>query len=568
MARTFGNSGSGSSSSSGSLGGGLLPNFRNKPNDQGANVLGTQTEGASYGATMHPFDDDTLKTLVSTMAITEVSNGGWAGEVVVVPPPSLTATVEDVFNGAFVMETLPGQGVMLRLLRHTGRDKVSVLRSWPSVVVGWHTLRGTAKYTPAYRAQLADPLTLIANQRIWGVFVEESIGRIVGGAISLAMGGDGVATLTPATGNTLPTIEIEESVRSELKSIPLAIAAGAEFGDWLQELTAELGVRTQMRVDGRKVIVDVVDAIPTGDAFDLTWAPRASAIDETQVALTAMGAGTREGARASLLDNRMIGDAERSDEHGSIGRVIDAMYTETDEAWRRAGFSADNDFLDASTVSITSMQSRLTPGTRVAFDEDVFGTDEWQVAVSVHKLNVGLYVNVSKLQKDGVAWRGEGGLLEDGVTVTAIVDDGRSEAGDPVERDRLGRIPVRLSFLKGGEGENIEVPDDAPFGARAWTGAPVSLPVLETMGSGGAGGFVSAHRQGDPCRVVIHSPLNAEIVGFVYRHDGRVGADLTDSTGGLVVRHENDGFSGLVFRPDEDLEAEDSSSDADSGTDS
>ena len=268
-----------------------------------------------------------------------------------------------------------------------------------------------------------------------------------------------------------------------------------------------------------------------------------------------------------MLDNRVVGDAERSDSLGSVGQVVQAMHIDTDEAWLRTSFKDDNDFLDASAVTITSLQHGLSPGKRIEFAEQVFGTDQWQVAVSVHKLTTGLYRNVSKLQKDGVAWRGEGGLTPDGVTVTAIVDDGTSTDGDPVERDRLGRIPVRLSFLKGGEGEDIEVPEDATIEARKWTGEPVALPVLETMGSGGAHGFVSAHRQGDPCRVVIHSPLNAEIVGFVYRHDGRVGADLADSTGGLVVRHENDGFSGLVFRPDEDLDPELQGSSSGSGSD-
>ena len=561
MAQTSSSSGSGSGAASSSGSGSMLLQdfgvFRNPtPTDEKVPKLGEQPANVIYGATLHPFDDDTLKTPVSLLSLTEVGNGGWAGEVLIVPPPSLTATVEDAFSGAFIMEVAPGQGTMLRLLRSTKPNEVTVLRTWPSVVMGLQTLRGTQEYTPAYRAQLADPLTLISTQRIWGVFVDESIGRILGGAISLAMGGDGIATLTPTTGRTLPTIEIEPNVRDELESIPLAIAAGAEFGDWLQDLTAELGVRVQLRTNGRKVIVDVLDAPPEGDAVDMALAANIGGIDENNAALTAMGAQARSGGRASLLDNRIVGDAERSNPIGSVGQVIDAMYTEGDEAWLRAGFANDNDFLDASSVTITSQQSKLEPGARVAFDEQVFGSQDWQVAVSLHRFTTGLYRNIAKLQKGGVAWRGEGGRLDDGITVTAVVDDGASDPGEPVGRDRLGRIPVRLSFLKGGEGESWVDEAEWEIEARAWTGAPVALPVLETMGSGGAHGFVSAHRQGDPCRVVIHSPLNAEIVGFVYRHDGRVGADLTDSTGGLVVRHETDGFSGLVFRPDEDLDAE------------
>ena len=554
--------GSGVGSGSGS-GSGLLPQFGGtaaSDTDLNADVF-QPGEAATYGAAMRPFDDETLETPVSMLSLTEVANGGWAGEVVVVPPPSLTSSVEDAFFGANIMEIVPGQGVLLRLLYSPSPGRTTVLRSWPSVVLGVQTIRGTQEYTPSYRAQLGDPLTLFAGQRIWGVYVEESIGRIIGGAISLAMGGNGEATLTPATGRTLPTLEIEESVRSDLDSIPLAIAAGVEFGDWLTDLLAELGARLELRVEGPadeiKVVVVVTDAEPDADALSMDLAPNAAAVGETGASLVAMGASARENARAAVLDNRVIGDAERSNSRGSIGRVIDAMRIDSDEAWLRAGFAQENDFLDASTMTIVSLQSRLAPGARIEFNRPVFGADEWQVAVSLHRFTTGLYRNLSKLRKDGVAWRGEGGRLEDGVTVTAIVDDGASDDGEPVDRDRLGRIPVRLSFLKGGEGENLVFEADSNTAPAAWTGAPVSLPLLETMGGGGAHGFVSAHRQGDPCRVVIHTPLNAEIVGFAYRQDGRVGADLTDSTAGLVVRHETDGgFSGLVFRPDEDLDPE------------
>ena len=556
---TSSGSGSGTGLGSGS-GGSLLPDFqtlRNTPPDgRTLDQLQQTSENAAYGTVMQPFDDDTVKTPVSMLSLTEASNGGWAGEVVVVPPPSLTASVEDAFFGAYIMDIVPGHGVLLRLLYSPAPGRSTVLRSWPSAVLGVQTIRGTEEYTPAYRAQLGDPLTLLANQRIWGVYVDESIGKIVGGAIGLAMGGTGDATLTPATGSALPAIEIEESVRSDLTSIPLTIAAGAEFGDWLQDLLAELGARIAMRVEGQKVVVEVTDAKPDADAVAMTLAAQDASVSETEAALVAMGAGAREDKRAALLDNRVVGDAERSHSRGSIGQVMDAMHIESDEAWLRAGFEQDNDFLGASTATIMSLQSKLAPGVRIELDRPVFGTDEWQVAVSLHRFTTGLYRNLATLQKDGVPWRGEGGRLEDGVTVTAIVDDGAADAGEPVERDRLGRIPVRLSFLKGGEGENMVVDTDDANTAPAWTGATVSLPLLETMGGGGAHGFVSAHRQGDPCRVVIHSPLNAEIAGFAYRQDGRVGADLVDSTAGLVVRHQTDGFSGLVFRPDEDLDPE------------
>lgn len=531
-----------------------------------------------YRAFMHPLDDETLKTHISAASLTEVSNGGWAGEVIVLPPPSLTASVADAFIGAMIMSVVPGTGVLLHLQRSTtgGNDQVTALRAWPSVVMGVQTIRGTLEYTPSYRAQLADPLTLLSPNPIWGVYVDQSIGKIIGGAISLASGGDGAATLTPVLGTRMPDIEIKQSVRSELQSLPLAIAAGAPFGDWLQELLAMLGARIELSVDAvkrNKVVVEVTDAEPDGDARAMTLTD-AHLIDDTHASLASMGIQARETVRAAVLDNRSIGDAERSSEYGSVGQVIEAMRVDSDEGWLRAGFGQDLDYLRSSTVTIASTQTGLTPGECVELGSSVFGSKEWQVAISMHKFTDGIYRNISKLQRSDVAWRAQGGRLDPGITVTAIVDDGESAGGTPVARDRLGRIPVRLSFLKGGEGTNLVVVDDSGDADTTsttppeWTGDPVPLPILELVGSGGAHGFVSAHRQGDPCRVVIHSPLNAEIAGFGYREDRRVGADLADSTGGLVVRHSHadDGFSGLVFRPDEDLDEELQGSGSSSGS--
>ena len=537
---------------------GLLPpltgGLRNRPDNTTTvdDLLGS--EPGTYGAYMHPLDDDSLKTLITVFAVTEVRNGGWVGEVVVLPPAELTASVEDAFFGATVMDILPGNGVLLHLLGTQELSDTNALRTWPSAVLSLQTVRGTREYTPAYRAQVADPLTLLADQRIWGVYVEESIGRIVGGAIGLALGGRGDATLTPAMGTRLPAVEIRESVRSELQAVPLAVAAGAELGDWLQDLLARLGARLELRPDGSKVVVHVTDAKPVGEPLSLALVA-SHHVDEANAALVAMGAVARENSRAAVLDNRVVGDAERSQPRGSVGRVIDAMYIEAEEAWVRAAFEEENDFLGSSTITVASMQSNLVPGQRIEFDETVFGTAEWQVATSLHKFTNGLYRNVAKLQKDGTPWRGQRGPIEQGITVTAVVDDGKSSTGTTVPRDRLGRIPVRLSFLKGGEGESLLV-DDVDVEQPEWIGDPVSLPLLEAIGSGAAHGFVSAHRQGDPCRVVVHTPLNAEIVGFAYRQDGRVAADLANATGGLVVGHDVEGFSGLVFRPDEDLDEE------------
>ena len=82
----------------------------------------------------------------------------------------------------------------------------------------------------------------------------------------------------------------------------------------------------------------------------------------------------------------------------------------------------------------------------------------------------------------------------------------------------------------------------------------IPLPVVKPM-AGALHGFIVAHRHGDTCRVAVHNPFSAEIVGFQYRNDRKINADLTGSVAGLVVEHNYaDAWSGLVFRRTEDME--------------
>lgn len=70
---------------------------------------------------------------------------------------------------------------------------------------------------------------------------------------------------------------------------------------------------------------------------------------------------------------------------------------------------------------------------------------------------------------------------------------------------------------------------------------------------GGLHGFLRAHRQGDVCRVLVHQPMFAEIHGFSYRDDRRIGTEQTDVSTGLVAHRGQEGWAGMLFRPKEDL---------------
>lgn len=104
--------------------------------------------------------------------------------------------------------------------------------------------------------------------------------------------------------------------------------------------------------------------------------------------------------------------------------------------------------------------------------------------------------------------------------------------------------------------ENPEVAAAAKEARIAQERWPVRLPlpVVQPM-AGGLHGFVPAHRQGDACRVAVHGPFSAEVIGFQYREDRPINAQIEGATAGLVVEHDTGhAWSGIVFRPTEDLE--------------
>ena len=146
------------------------------------------------------------------------------------------------------------------------------------------------------------------------------------------------------------------------------------------------------------------------------------------------------------------------------------------------------------------------------------------------------------------------------MVVSGIVDDGISAAGELVGRDRLGRVPIRLSFIP--EASDSSSAQDDP--------APVLVPLSPVAaGAGDQHGFVSDHRQGDWCRISVISPLFAEILGYSYRDDRHLGESVRGATVGIVVREDLGEWHGMLFRPhadEDDTGAGDDSPDGGAGT--
>ena len=82
----------------------------------------------------------------------------------------------------------------------------------------------------------------------------------------------------------------------------------------------------------------------------------------------------------------------------------------------------------------------------------------------------------------------------------------------------------------------------------------IALPVVEPM-AGAMHSFVGGHRQGDICRVAVHDPFSAEIVGYQYRDNRAINRDVVGAAAAIVVEHNfDDAWTGIVLRRIEDMD--------------
>ena len=82
----------------------------------------------------------------------------------------------------------------------------------------------------------------------------------------------------------------------------------------------------------------------------------------------------------------------------------------------------------------------------------------------------------------------------------------------------------------------------------------IALPVVEPM-AGAMHSFTAGHRQGDICRVAVHDPFTAEIVGYQFRDNRAINRDVVGAAAAIVVEHNfYDAWSGIVVRRVSDMD--------------
>ena len=531
----------------------------------------------SYHVTLRPFSAR-APVPADDVEVHESRAGGWWGHASFIPRLSTERGLSrdqakaTTFDIALDSGLVPGKSVAIRLASETGGRKTArtLLRIWPSVITSVNADVDTGICDVLF----CDPLTWRARHPIWGVYRNCSPGEMLGGAMSLAGGGDGRPTLTPVLPG-MPLVRISQYLRAALERVPCAIAAGQALVPWLGGVLGRLGVRIEMLgYPGGQVAIALRDTAPSGTPVEMTLdSGEASAMN---AAVVASRGYPGHSARAVVLDDPGFSAAGRIGAQGAVEAVSCVAQIDLSESELRAGFAQQRLDLRLSRMLVETQHTGFMPGRLVKFTNCSAGGETlWQTGGTTHFFSTGrfaagkpsadtqgAYANHVVLESGKLPWRPSIPPDDGPVIVSGIVDDGASDEGATVARDRLGRIPIRFCFLpadgdpsqRGSGGSGSEAGDAGAGGGddgspgEAWP-PRIPLSMVEPM-AGGVHGFVTAHRRGDVCRILIRNPMYAEILGFGRHDHQRISQDMAGISAGVIVREgDDDRWSGILFLP-------------------
>ena len=512
---------------------------------------------------------------VSALRLDEGYGSGWGGRAVIAFTSRSRITGGAALGLAGETGIKPGHGVAVHLaLAGTGRDDPNrglIVRSWPCVVSKLEPFTGLK--SAGCHVGLTDPVTFLMHRPIWGAYRACSAGMMIGGALSSVAGGNGKPALQPILPG-LPMVRIVEDYRDDLEELPYAIAAGQSMREWLDDFTGLLGLRVEMRgiTEDASVEVKLSDRRPSGRPMRMTLGPSSttsgSSAGSGPLLVTGYTARPGMNARGGVLDDPAHGEFSRFGWRGAIERVFSEPEVGLDEAARRLWFPLVRAYAEMLAVDVKSRQPGFRPGRTISLSGgDIRELDSWQLATVTHRVDAGRYENSAMLIRGDVAWYPLPPPPRAPLFVSGTVDGGTGlRTHEPVPRDRLGRIPVTFPFVPTPPGdedsdEDVFVDDpkvsaesESELSQQRWP-PRIPLTIIEPM-AGSLHGFIPAHRHRDTCRVAVHDPFRAEIVGFQYRADRRINAGIAEATAGLVVEHNySKSWSGWVFRSTDDMES-------------
>ena len=414
---------------------------------------------------------------VAGFGITERYNGGWSCVARISATSETPITVGQLFGLAINEEAMPGTPAVLHLALDEESDEESeeddalIVRAWPSVVTSIDPAVASNGLSGYCDIHLVDPVSYLGSRPVWGAYRACSAGNAIGGVLSMAAGGGGRPTLDPVLAG-LPSLHVVESFRDSLNELPYAIACGQPLGEWLGEALGTLGLRMELfgTANGR-VSLMLTDAAPNGEPIPMyvlgsTSASNGAAngdggsgngADEPVVneigagglAIMSVDAFPAPIRRGGVLDDPTLGSFRRFGQLGAVGSVQSGSGLDLDEAAFRASLGLAAAQAQMLILRAATRQPGMRPGRITEFNATFYKISRWQVARARHELWGNVYENSLDLFPADSSWHPPTPPAKPPRIVSAIVDGGSDDYmfHQPIPRDRLGRIPVSMSFL-------------------------------------------------------------------------------------------------------------------------
>ena len=392
-------------------------------------------------------------TLAGCVVAESYSTGWSATAVVSATRTDVPFTAETMLGVMYAHGVQAGLAAVLELFFEGGLYDGIVIRCWPCVITAVLPEQ-TAEFTALAQIRLVDPISCHARNPIYGAYRGASPAELVGGALSLAVGGDGKPTQEVRIAG-FPPVLVQAGYRDSISVIPYAVATGEPLGVWLAHVLGSLGLRAELEgmLHDQSVLLSLRDTRPTASPRTMTIVEDDAAgasgdeSDYGPILLRGHAAFPGMGLRAGLLDDPTQGGARPLASLGSVGHVFSETELDAHEATDRLYREIAGRYTEMLMVRAASRQPMLQPGAVVQLSREVHGADVWQVASVVHSLRGEIYDNDVTLLQASVGWYPPLPSSRPARFVTAMVNGGdRFEAFEPVARDRLGRVKVMFSF--------------------------------------------------------------------------------------------------------------------------
>lgn len=398
-------------------------------------------------------------TRVGRVTVTEEYSSGWKVTLVlrVTDKDGEPVTLPETLSAMIMRSIIPSKAVVVRLGIQTGQDDPIIWkRTWPGFVTAVDPFDVEEIAGSYCEVTVRDVVSYLSQRRIWGGFRGHSAAEMFGGALSMAAGSAGQATLSPFVPNYY-AINVHSQLRNDLDFIPYAIATGETLAEWLGEFFGLLGIRMEMLAseDGSLTII-LSDSLPADTALEMSLPGAAdqsetpAAHGELEVVQVRANAGTRR--RMTLLDDPTKGNfrlviGEQGPYSGPVGTLVTGTEIALEEALLRSEMDLNGRAAELLVVAAESRQPAIRPGRTVMLREPLFQHDSWQTFRVEHRIIGTRYGNTISMMSTEYSWHPRPPVRRPVTIVPAYVDSG-SDYGvnQPVPRDSLGRILVRLPF--------------------------------------------------------------------------------------------------------------------------